>query len=94
MRERLRSWIRDFLGLPALESAVSRVDESLLVIATDLPSLTMFKAMEQKQADRHKELLEAVSERKAIQIPERRVPLYTDYEFSQTKALEDFKEKN
>jgi hypothetical protein len=42
----LRDRIRAFLGTDLL---------------IDIPSLTMFKAMEQKQRDRHEELLGAVS---------------------------------
>jgi hypothetical protein len=46
----LRDRIRAFLGLPAIEQLLA-----------DAPSLTMFKAMEQKQRERHEELLGAVN---------------------------------
>ena len=85
-----RDRIRKYLGITEAKEQITRLNEDLLAISLDVPSLTMFKAMEQKQAERHKEMMDALAVRGTVHSTTRFV---TDYETSQVLALEEFKEK-
>ena len=85
IRDRIRQWL-----LGDVTERITRLNEDMLALSVDAPSLTMFRAMEQKQAERHKELLQALDFRNQARIS---IPVYTDFESSQALALEEFKEK-
>lgn len=48
--DRIRAAVRKWLGI-----------DDVIVSMSDIPSLTMFKAMEQKQRERHEELMGAMN---------------------------------
>ena len=97
-RMTLRDRIRAFLGLPAILDSIKRLNEDMIVITLDIPSLAMFKAMGLKQADRHREImnaLEALNYKRNIAAGKPQPIL--DWEAQQTAFLnnpENFKEEN
>ena len=78
----MREWLRKWLGI---------VD----YVPPVFPSYELVARLERRVADLEFELESFKTALKAkVAQSERKIPLYTDYEFSQVAALGEFKEKN
>jgi hypothetical protein len=56
-RDRIRAW----LGISEASDQLSRYHDDVTALVSDIPSLTMFKAMEAKQAERNNVILTALT---------------------------------
>jgi len=56
-RDRIRAW----LGISDVGELLTRYHDDVTALVSDIPSLTMFKAMESKQAQRHNAILAALT---------------------------------
>jgi hypothetical protein len=56
-RDRIRAW----LGISDAGERLTRYHDDVTALVSDIPSLTMFKAMEAKQAERHNAVLSALT---------------------------------
>jgi hypothetical protein len=59
LRSRIREAVQNWLGINTIVMQINDLPPREML--ADIPSLTMFKAMEQKQRERHEELLGAVN---------------------------------
>jgi hypothetical protein len=90
-RDRIRAW----LGISEAGDRLTRYHDDVTALVSDMPSLSMFKAMEIRQAERHVAVMNALSsiEKRMINehigAPREFAPAILDWDTVQAMALRE-----